>query len=92
MPKHDTASLCSCYATQISLVMPLINTGNGGDCCSGDVVGALLNRASKTISFVKNGIDLGIAFRDVQEERLFPSVGMRTPDEEVELFGNDFSA
>ena len=55
-------------------------------------MGALLNRASKTISFVKNGIDLGIAFRDVQEERLFPSVGMRTPDEEVHLFVNDFSA
>ena len=55
-------------------------------CClhfAGDVVGALLNRTTKTISFVKNGIDLGVAFRNVDEERLYPSVGLRTPDEEV---------
>lgn len=50
---------------------------------TGDVVGALLNRATKTISFVKNGIDLGVAFKNVDEERLYPSVGLRTPDEEV---------
>lgn len=82
---------CVPVVPQVSLVMPPINAETG-DCCSGDVVGALLNRATKTISFVKNGIDLGIAFRDVQEERLFPSVGMRTPDEEVDLFVNDVSA
>ena len=52
-------------------------------CHAGDIVGALLNRTTKTISFIKNGIDLGVAFSNVQEERLFPSVGMRTPDEEV---------
>jgi len=46
-------------------------------------VGALLNRATKTISFFKNGIDLGVAFRNVDEEWLYPSVGLRTPDEEV---------
>ena len=50
---------------------------------AGDVVGALLNRTNKTISFVKNGIDLGVAFRNVDEEKLYPSVGLRTPDEEV---------
>lgn len=50
---------------------------------AGDIVGALLNRTTKTISFTKNGIDLGIAFKNVQEDRLFPSVGMRTPNEEV---------
>lgn len=56
---------------------------------TGDVVGALLNRTSKTISFVKNGIDLGVAFRNVDEEQLYPSVGLRTPDEEVLAnFGN----
>ncbi len=46
-------------------------------------MGALLNRTTKTISFVKNGIDLGVAFTNVDEERLYPSVGLRTPDEEV---------
>ena len=46
-------------------------------------MGALLNRATKTISFFKNGIDLGVALRNVDEEWLYPSVGLRTPDEEV---------
>ena len=43
----------------------------------------LLNRVDHTISFTKNGMDLGVAFHDVREERLYPTVGMRTPDEEV---------
>ena len=50
---------------------------------AGDVIGVLLNRVDHTISFTKNGMDLGVAFRDVREERLYPTVGMRTPDEEV---------
>eukprot|EP00891_Asterochloris_glomerata_P000856 jgi/Astpho2/856/gw1.00016.299.1_t len=50
---------------------------------TGDVIGVLLNRVDHTISFTKNGMDLGVAFRDVREERLYPTVGMRTPDEEV---------
>ena len=54
-------------------------------------MGALLNRTTRTISFVKNGIDLGVAFRNVEEERLYPSVGLRTPDEEVG-FGPPFTA
>ncbi|KAL3132475.1 hypothetical protein ABBQ32_009024 [Trebouxia sp. C0010 RCD-2024] len=50
---------------------------------TGDIVGALLNRATKTISFTKNGLDLGVAFTSVNEDVLYPSVGLRTPDEEV---------
>ena len=50
---------------------------------AGDVIGVLLNRVDHTISFTKNGMDLGVAFCDVREERLYPTVGMRTPDEEV---------
>jgi hypothetical protein len=50
---------------------------------TGDVVGALLNRAERTISYFKNGIELGVAFERVAEERLFPCVGMQTQDEEV---------
>ena len=47
-------------------------------------MGVLFNRVERCISFVKNGIDLGVAFADVPlEERLYPSVGMRTPDEEA---------
>ena len=50
---------------------------------AGVVIGVLLNRVDHNISFTKNGMDLGVAFRDVREERLYPTVGMRTPDEEV---------
>lgn len=52
-------------------------------CCTGDVIGAILNRAEKTISYTKNGIHLGVAFTGVAEERLFPTVGFRTKEEEV---------
>ena len=50
---------------------------------AGDTIGVLLNRAAETISFFKDGVDLGVAFDHVQEERLYPCVGMRTKDEEV---------
>ncbi|KAK9820291.1 hypothetical protein WJX72_008659 [[Myrmecia] bisecta] len=50
---------------------------------TGDVIGVILNRAEKTLSYTKNGIELGIAFENVAEERLFPAVGLRTPGEEV---------
>ncbi|KAF5842711.1 concanavalin A-like lectin/glucanase domain-containing protein [Dunaliella salina] len=52
---------------------------------TGDIMGALLNRAERTISFFKNGQSLGVAFRGVTEDRLFPCVGLRTKDEEVRL-------
>ena len=52
---------------------------------AGDIVGALLNRTNNTISFIKNGIDLGVAFRNVYQDRLYPSIGLRTPDEEVTI-------
>lgn len=50
---------------------------------AGDWVGVILNRIDRTISFTKRGYDLGVAFEGVTEEQLFPSVGFRTPDEEV---------
>lgn len=61
----------------------------GGDAdgsgSTGDVIGALLNRAEHTISYFKNGIDLGTAFTDVSEDKLYPCVGMQTHEEEVTL-------
>ncbi len=54
---------------------------------AGDVIGVLFNRVNCCISFLKNGIDLGVAFADVPlEERLYPCVGLRTPEEEVPSF------
>lgn len=50
---------------------------------TGDVIGALLDRSRKTISFYKNGAAVGVAFYDVQEQQLYPCVGMRTKHEEV---------
>ncbi|KAK2080452.1 hypothetical protein QBZ16_000305 [Prototheca wickerhamii] len=50
---------------------------------TGDTVGVLYDRIERTISFSKNGNLLGVAFRDVPEEMLYPTVGFRTPDEEV---------
>lgn len=45
-----------------------------------------MNRAEKTISYTKNGLDLGVAFHNVKVDRLYPTVGLRTPDEEVSGF------
>ncbi|KAG2484746.1 hypothetical protein HYH03_016493 [Edaphochlamys debaryana] len=51
---------------------------------TGDVVGALYDKAERTISYFKNGQPLGPAFRDVSEAQpLFPCVGLRTRGEEV---------
>jgi hypothetical protein len=59
---------------------------------TGDWVGVLLNRVERTISFTKGGHDLGVAFEGVTEERLYPTVGFRTPDEEVVAnFGADLA-
>ena len=52
---------------------------------AGDIIGAILNKAQRTISFTKNGLDLGTAFSNVSEEVLYPIVGMRTPNEQVSL-------
>ncbi|WIA15425.1 hypothetical protein OEZ85_002076 [Tetradesmus obliquus] len=50
---------------------------------TGDVVGALLDRGLNTISFFKNGEPVGTAFYGVQEQQLYPCVGMRTANEEI---------
>jgi len=50
---------------------------------TGDWIGVIFNRVERTISFTKKGYDLGVAFENVAEDALYPSVGFRTPDEEV---------
>lgn len=57
---------------------------------TGDWIGIIYNRIEKTLTFTKKGFQLGVAFRDVEEETLYPTVGFRTPDEEVAVnFGDD---
>jgi len=57
---------------------------------SGDVIGCLYNAAERSVSFFKNGYDLGVAFRDVSDSvPLFPTIGLRTPGEAVSVnFGH----
>lgn len=71
-----SSARCDCLLRVHGL--PLCADGDAGD-----VIGALLNRAEQTISYYKNGIELGTAFQHVMEERLYPCVGMQTQDEEV---------
>ncbi|KAI8903866.1 concanavalin A-like lectin/glucanase domain-containing protein [Gorgonomyces haynaldii] len=53
---------------------------------TGDVVGCVMNFTHKTVSFTKNGMLLGVAFRDIPTNvNLYPSVGLRTPGEVVEV-------
>ncbi|EFN58155.1 hypothetical protein CHLNCDRAFT_34313, partial [Chlorella variabilis] len=60
---------------------------------TGDWIGVVFNRVERTITFTKKGYDLGVAFEGVTEERLYPSVGFRTPDEEIVAnFGTDLAA
>jgi hypothetical protein len=40
-------------------------------------VGVLWHRQERSIAFYKNGTELGTAFSDVEEDRLFPVVGGR---------------
>ena len=60
---------------------------------TGDWIGVIFNRVESTISYTKKGFNLGIAFENVAEEKLFPTVGFRTPGEEIIVnFGADVEA
>ena len=50
---------------------------------AGDTIGVLLSRTTGTISYFKNGVELGVADSHVQEQALYPCVGLRSRDGEV---------
>ncbi|MEW5304936.1 MAG: hypothetical protein WDW36_007510 [Sanguina aurantia] len=50
---------------------------------AGDTIGALFDRVERTISFYKNGVDMGVAFSNVADTCLYPVVGLNTRGEEV---------
>ncbi|XP_017006066.2 ran-binding proteins 9/10 homolog isoform X2 [Drosophila takahashii] len=56
---------------------------------TGDVIGCCVNFINNTCFYTKNGVDLGIAFRDLPT-KLYPTVGLQTPGEEVDAnFGQE---
>jgi hypothetical protein len=58
------------------------NPSYGPSFTEGDVVGALLDRKDGTIRYFKNGKDLGVAFKGVTRQDLYPVVGVFAPDDQ----------
>eukprot|EP00899_Mesostigma_viride_P013967 jgi/Mesvir1/22571/Mv18575-RA.1 len=50
-----------------------------------DVVGACLHLGTQEIFYTKNGKSLGVAFRDVRGSNLFPTVGLHSRGEQVDV-------
>uniref|UniRef100_A0A061RML2 Ran-binding protein 10 n=1 Tax=Tetraselmis sp. GSL018 TaxID=582737 RepID=A0A061RML2_9CHLO len=55
----------------------------GPEFITGDVISCIWCKVRQTISFAKNGVDLGVAFRNVRERKLYPTIGLRTFNEEA---------
>ena len=50
-----------------------------------DTIGCCINFMDMTVFYTKNGVNLGIAFRDIKNDHLYyPAIGLRTPGEVVE--------
>ncbi|KZF24307.1 SPRY domain-containing protein [Xylona heveae TC161] len=50
-----------------------------------DVIGCGVNFRTGCAFFTKNGVYLGVAFRDLKGAKLFPSVGMKRPGEHLRV-------
>ncbi|CAI2178072.1 9936_t:CDS:2, partial [Funneliformis geosporum] len=56
----------------------------GTDFMTGDTIGCCLNIRNNTIYYTRNGVNLGIAFRDLKNENaMYPCVGIMSPDGSV---------
>lgn len=57
---------------------------------TGDTIGCAYNLVENVCFYTKNGLNLGIAFPDLPNVPLYPTVGLQTPGEEVEAnFGTE---
>lgn len=55
-----------------------------------DTIGCGVNFRTGTAFFTKNGVDQGIAFRDIKSPKLYPAVGMKRPGEHIRVnFGQE---
>jgi hypothetical protein len=54
-----------------------VNTSYGGSFGRGDIIGIALDMNKKTLSFYKNGQDMGVAFSNLPSVKLYPAVGWR---------------
>ncbi|KAI9810242.1 MAG: hypothetical protein M1827_006376 [Pycnora praestabilis] len=50
-----------------------------------DVIGCGVNFRTGCAFFTKNGVNIGIAFRDLKGAKLYPSVGMKKPGEHLRV-------
>ncbi|CAG8611585.1 9336_t:CDS:2 [Cetraspora pellucida] len=50
----------------------------------GDIIGCCIDYYTRTVFFTKNGINLGIAFKNIPLCRFYPMVGLRYPGQMVE--------
>ncbi|KAJ3352175.1 Ran-binding protein 9 [Kappamyces sp. JEL0680] len=69
-----------------NLWSPILN-GFGSDSDPGDIIGCCINFADLSISFTRNGIMLGVAYKGLkalEESPVYPIVGLRTPNEVVQ--------
>ncbi|CAG8668787.1 5428_t:CDS:2, partial [Scutellospora calospora] len=51
---------------------------------NGDVIGCCINYKTRDVFFTKNGINLGIAFKNIPLCKFYPMVGLRYPGQMVE--------
>ncbi|CAK8675314.1 ran-binding protein 10-like [Clavelina lepadiformis] len=52
---------------------------------TGDVIGCGLNVIDNSCFYTKNGVHIGIAFRDLSTSPLYPTIGLQTPNEELSV-------
>ncbi|PBP20465.1 hypothetical protein BUE80_DR008805 [Diplocarpon rosae] len=52
---------------------------------AGDIIGCGINFRTNSAFFTKNGDHLGTAFRDINKEKLYPSVGMKKAGEHIRV-------
>ncbi|MCJ1350302.1 MAG: hypothetical protein MMC33_000283 [Icmadophila ericetorum] len=52
---------------------------------TGDVVGCGINFMTGSAFFTKNGVSQGIAFKDLKDVKLYPSVGMQRPGAQLKV-------